>query len=84
MEKGSTETRAAIIETINNQIRDNNPQEVKVTFNRLVKSGKTKEEAIDLIGCALAVEIFEILKYKRMFNESRYVANLKKLPKLPS
>lgn len=36
-----------------------------------------------LIGCVLAVEIFEITKYSCPFDESRYVDNLRRLPELP-
>ena len=35
-----------------------------------------------LIGCVVAVEIFEIMNHHQPFNESRYVENLSKLPEL--
>ena len=83
MEEGSEIAQAAIFEIIENQIRDNNPREVKQTLERLLSEGQTKEEAMKLIGCAVAVEIFEIMKYKKPFNQSRYVENLSKLPEMP-
>ena len=49
----------------------------------LLSEGKTKEEAMKLIGCAVAVEIFEIMKHQKPFNESRYVENLSNLPETP-
>jgi len=49
----------------------------------LLSEGKTKEEAMKLIGCAVAVEIFKIVKHQKPFNESRYVINLSNLPKIP-
>jgi hypothetical protein len=49
----------------------------------LLSEGQTEEEAMKLIGCAVAVEIFEIMKYKKPFNQSRYVQNLNKLPEMP-
>ena len=83
MEEGSKIAQAAIFEIIENQIRDNNPREVKKTLEHLLCEGHTKEQAMKLIGCAVSAEIFEILKYKKPFNESRYVDNLNKLPELP-
>ena len=83
MEKGSELARVAIVEIIENQIRDNNPREVRQTLERLLSEGQTKEEAMKLIGCAVAVEVFEIMKHQKPFNESRYVENLRKLPEMP-
>ena len=83
MEKGSEIAKATIFEIIENQIRDNNPREVRQTLKRLLSEGQTKEEAMKLIGCAVAVEIFEIMKQKKPFNESRYVENLSRLPEMP-
>jgi len=83
MEEGSEIVRATIFEIIENQIRDNSPREVRQTLERLLSEGQTKEEAMKLIGCAVAVEIFEIMKHKKPFNESRYVENLSRLPEMP-
>lgn len=83
MEESSEIAQAAIFEIIENQIRDNNPREVRQTFERLLCEGRTKEEAMKLIGCALTVEIVEIMKHQKPFNESRYVENLRKLPEMP-
>lgn len=83
MEQGSEIAQAAIFEIIENQIRDNNPREVKQTFERLLSEGQTEEEAMKLIGCAVAVEIYEVMKSQKPFNEARYVANLRKLPGMP-
>lgn len=83
MKEGSESAQAAILEIIENQIRDNSPREVRPTLKRLLSEGQTKEEAMKLIGCVVAVEMFEIMKYKKPFNESRYVENLSKLPEMP-
>ena len=83
MEEGSEIARAAIFEIIENQLRDNNPPEARQTFQRLLAEGKTQEEAMKLIGCAVSVEIFEIMQHQQPFNESRYVENLGKLPEMP-
>jgi hypothetical protein len=73
----------ALVEAIENQIRDNNPPETALTLARLMKRGESREGAMRLIGCAMAVEIFEILKNKRPYDEERYVKNLRRLPELP-
>ena len=83
MEEGSESAQAAIFQMIENQIRANSPREVRQTLERLLSEGKTKEEAMKLIDCIVAVEIFEITKHKKPFNESRYVENLSKLPEMP-
>ena len=83
MDEGSEIAHVAIFEIIENQIRDNNPREVRQTLDRLLSEGKTQEEAMNLIGCAVAVEIFETIRHQKPFNESRYVENLGKLPELP-
>ena len=36
-----------------------------------------------MIGQCLAVELFEILKYKKPYDNERYIKNLAKLPKEP-
>ena len=83
MEEESKATKAAIYEIILNQIHDYDPPETKVTYDRLLASGKSKKEVMDLIGTVLSVEIFEILKNKKTFNKNRFIKNLSNLPKLP-
>lgn len=73
----------AIVEALENQIRDNDPPETALTLARLMKGGESRENAMRLIGCALAVELFEIVKNNPPFDEQRYVRNLRQLPELP-
>jgi hypothetical protein len=73
----------AIIETIENQLRDNDPPETKKTLERLMLSGESRENAMRYIASALSVEIFEALKNETPYDEGRYLMNLKKLPELP-
>lgn len=83
MEEGSEVLQAAIFEIIENQIHDDSPREAKQALERLLTEGQNREEAMKLIGCAVAVELFEIMKHQQPFNESRYIENLKRLPQLP-
>ena len=82
-EEGSEIAKAAIFEIIENQMRDNTPPITKITYDRLVSEGLTHEETMNLIGCAVSVELFEIMKNGDVFNEGRYTDNLKLLPELP-
>ena len=83
MEEGSEVAREAIFEIIKNQIKANDPPITKETYDRLRSEGHAHEETMKLIGCALSVELFEIMKNSELFNAQRYATNLKGLPELP-
>lgn len=72
---------AAILEVVDNQLRDLNPPEVKETYDRLIGSGVSDKEARRLIAVALSSEIFQMLKEEKNYNPERYIASLRKLPK---
>jgi hypothetical protein len=75
--------RNAIFEVIDNQLNNNNPAETAITLKRLRDEGYSEFEAKQLIGQAVAVEIFHAIKKKTPFNEARYLKNLDALPKEP-
>jgi len=75
--------RKAILEVINNQIRDNDPPETKQTLDRLQKEGLPKEEALKQIGYVVASEVFTVLKENRNYDDAKYIAAMNALPKLP-
>lgn len=52
----------AVLEVVENQIRQLNPPATKEPFDRLLREGHSKDEARRLIGCVVASEIFDILK----------------------
>ena len=83
MARASKRLNNAILEVVDNQIRDGNPPATKETFDRLVSDGLARDEARRLIGCVVAGEIFGILKHLKPYNEDRYVKALRKLPELP-
>jgi hypothetical protein len=74
---------AAILEAVNSQLTGNEPPEVCETHQRLIKAGYADEEAKKLMGAALSVEIYEMLKEKKAYNPGRYIKNLVQLPKMP-
>ena len=76
--------RQAIMEVVENQLRDNDPPETGETLNRLMREGHSKADAKRLIGAVVAVEVYSILKFREQFNQPRFVAALRKLPELPS
>ena len=75
--------RQQIFEIINSQLKDNNPPETKATYDRLRKQGFDDFVTKQLIGQCIAVELFEIIKFAKPFNNERYIKNLIQLPKEP-
>ena len=73
----------AIVEAIENQIRENNPPEVKQALKRLLGLGESRENAIRYIASTFSVEIYETMKHLTPYDEVRYIKNLNALPKLP-
>ena len=75
--------REQIFEIIKNQIRDNIPPETKATFDRLRKQGFDDFQTRQMIGQCLAVELFDVMKFGKPYNNVRYIKNLLALPKEP-
>lgn len=75
--------RAAFLEAVDNQLRDNDPPETRQTYDRLLLEGHSDAEAKDLIGAAIAAETYHILKENQPFNHARFVESLRRLPELP-
>ena len=75
--------RRAILEVVDNQLRDNNPPETQETLKRLMAEGRSRKEAVELIACVVTTEIFEVLKFGRLYDNERFVGALKALPRLP-
>ena len=73
----------AMVEAVENQIQDNDPPETRITLDRLISLGETRENAMRYIASVLSVEVFETLKNQTPFDEERYLTNLKNLPELP-
>jgi hypothetical protein len=79
----NVELRKQIFEIVENQIRNNDPPETKLTYNRLKELGYNDFAVKQLIGQCVAVELFDIFKSGKPFDEKRYVGNLKRLPDEP-
>ena len=81
--KARPEVTQAILDVVENQIRDGDPVETATTVERLQRQGLPRQEAVRLIACVVASEMFQILKFGESFNEQRFIANLNKLPTMP-
>lgn len=71
-----------LIEVIENQLEDGNPIKVKETLMRLMMTGSSREDAIAMMACAVAIEIYDVMKNDGEFNLKRYSENLESLPDL--
>jgi hypothetical protein len=80
MSDDSNYAQEAILEAVENQLKDNTPPITSKTYNRLKSEGFSSKEAKKLIAYALAIEIGEVLHNKEPFNEARYTQNLNNLP----
>jgi hypothetical protein len=81
-EQQSKELNKLLTQNLNNQLQNNVPPEINKTLKRLRKEGCSKKNAINLIKCALSIEIFGAIKGDA-YDEKRYIENLKALPALP-
>ena len=75
--------KAAILEVVDNQLRDNDPPQTRQTYERLLATGLPEEEVKRLIACVVVSEIFDVLKNQELFDLDRFVAALDRLPKVP-
>ena len=71
--------KAAILEVVENQLRENNPPETRQTFERLLASGYSRQEAMEMIGSAVVGEIWAVLKENKPYDAVRYRAALDKI-----
>ena len=81
--KTNTTLNRAILEVVENQLRDLNPPETKEAYDRLTAGGCSDQEARSLIGCIVASEMFDILNNLEPYNHERFVTALRRLPELP-
>lgn len=72
-----------LFEVIENQLADEYPKKVKETLLRLCLTGHSRDEAIELIACALAPEMHAVVEHRQPFDLARYEAHLGLLPETP-
>lgn len=76
----SAELRRALLEVVENQLRDGRPPETRNTLDRLIADGFSRKEALELIACVVTSEIFDVLNSDQPYDEGRYLAGLRALP----
>lgn len=81
---GNHRIKEMILAVVTTQIEDNEPPETRQTYERLLNENHSVEAAKQMIGSVVAIEIFAVLRQKKVFKLSRFVKALEMLPKLPS
>ncbi len=83
MESGKPRVNDLILQVVENQLRDDRPEEARRTLERLTGAGFSEEDSKHLIGTAITVEMRNVLKTGKPFDAERYEELLKKLPMIP-
>ncbi|HDP98305.1 MAG TPA: DUF1841 family protein [bacterium] len=83
MEKSNPYAKQAILEVVENQLKQNDPPETRETLNRLIQEGYSAPEAKEFIATVLVAHMFDMLKNNRPYDNSKYIKDLANLPKLP-
>ncbi|MFN7948834.1 MAG: hypothetical protein U0Z53_26005 [Blastocatellia bacterium] len=71
-----TNASSIITRVVESQIAEGEPLIVRETLERLLATGRSRDEALRLISAVLAEEIYEILTTQKPCNESRYTRAL--------
>jgi len=82
-EIGKKHVREELFKVIKYQMREGSPKEIKQTFDRLRAAGYSRKETMRLMACVVIVELNEMVKDKRTYDEVIYVKKLKALPEMP-
>lgn len=83
MEDSHPNINAALMEAVRNQLRDNNPPETRINYDRLLAQGISEEDAKNFIAQAISIEIWDIMKNKTEFKLKRFIRNVNNLPTEP-
>jgi len=71
--------KAAILEVVENQIREGDLPETRQTLERLLTAGYWRRQALEMIGSAAVKEIWAILHERKPFDRARFIALLERL-----
>jgi hypothetical protein len=75
--------QSLLFEVLENQLADGNPAFVKATLMRLCMTGHSREDALELMACALAPEMEAVIEHSQKFDLNRYQQHLELLPATP-
>jgi hypothetical protein len=82
-EERGRHVRKALFEVLENQMSMDNPPETRKTYQRLLDQGFSREETMRMMAAVVIVEMNDIVKHNRTFDEAGYIEALKALPQLP-
>ena len=82
-EQPNERLRAAMLEVVDRQLEDGDPKETGETYERLLNSGHTDEDARRLIAIVVGDETLRVIKEDAPYQRGRFAQLLKKLPALP-
>jgi hypothetical protein len=68
-----------VIQSVETQIRDNDPPVTKATFERLLKNGHDEASAKEMIASVIAEEIYLMLKENREMNVESFGSRMEEL-----
>ncbi len=71
--------KAAILEVVENQLRDGDPPETEQTLQWLLAAGYSRKQATEMIGSAVGEEIWAVLHDHKPFGRARFTALLEQL-----
>jgi hypothetical protein len=66
--------KAAILEVVENQIRDGDSPETRQTLERLLAAGYSRKQTVEMIGSALVEKIWAMLHDQKPFDRARFTA----------
>ena len=75
--------RQALIEVVENQLRDDDPPETRQALERLTAAGHSRAKAIDMIAAALLAEMNSMLAAGKVFDRARFKRRLDRLYEEP-
>lgn len=75
------QVRGALLEIVENQLRDATPPETAATLKRLMSEGHSRARAVEMIAVVVGCELNDMVKNRESFQEWRYVESLRALPR---
>ena len=71
--------KAVILEVVENQVRHSDPPETRQTLERLLATGYSRQQAIEMIGSAVVEEIWAVMHDGKPFDRARFTLLLQQL-----
>ena len=68
-----------IMEVVDNQIKDNDPQITKQIYEKMLAAGYSMREAKEKIGAVVLTEIYDVMKENQSYDEKRYTDALNEM-----